>query len=159
MRGFGMFCLHRIEQKFASHTWFHSLSTLRTCASGSQAMGKALEVCRANTRCKKMLEKLEKKDLEGKGNALIRAQDIILELLYSLDQGLLDQGDELAMNLQRLYLYSYRRLIHANLRMDAEAVDEVIKLMENLLEAWEQIAAGDGGNNPASSSPGVALTG
>ena len=108
---------------------------------------------------KRALMLLEKKDLEGKGNALIRAQDIILELLYSLDQGLLDQGDELAMNLQRLYLYSYRRLIHANLRMDADAVDEVIKLMENLLEAWEQIAAGDGGNNPASSSPGVALTG
>ena len=107
---------------------------------------------------KRALMLLEKKDLEGKGNALIRAQDIILELLYSLDQGLLDQGDELAMNLQRLYLYSYRRLIHANLRMDADAVDEVIKLMENLLEAWEQIAAG-GGNNPASSSPGVALTG
>ena len=108
---------------------------------------------------KRALMLLEKKDLEGKGNALIRAQDIILELLYSLDQGLLDQGDELAMNLQRLYLYSYRRLIHANLRMDADAVDEVIKLMENLLEAWEQIAGGDGGNNPASSSPGVALTG
>ena len=39
---------------------------------------------------------IEKKDMEGKGNSLIRAQDIILELLYSLDQSLLDQGDELA---------------------------------------------------------------
>ena len=33
--------------------------------------------------------------MEGKGNALIRSQDIVLELLYSLDQGLLDQGHQI----------------------------------------------------------------
>jgi flagellar protein FliS len=103
---------------------------------------------------------LEKKDMEGKGNALIRAQDVILELLYSLDQGLLDQGEELALNLQRLYLYSYRRLVHANVHMDTEAVEEVIKLMQNLLQAWEQVVlnSGSGGANP-SPSPSVVLTG
>ena len=103
---------------------------------------------------------LEKKDMEGKGNALIRAQDVILELLYSLDQGLLDQGDELALNLRRLYLYSYRRLVHANVHMDTEAVEEVIKLMQNLLQAWEQVVlnSGSGGANP-SPSPSVVLTG
>ena len=103
---------------------------------------------------------LEKKDMEGKGNALIRAQDIILELLYSLDQGLLDQGDELALNLRRLYLYSYRRLVHANVHMDTEAVEEVIKLMQNLLQAWEQVILNDGsgGANPAP-PPRVVLTG
>jgi flagellar basal body P-ring protein FlgI len=41
---------------------------------------------------------------EGKGNCLIRAQDIILELMCALDQQLLDDGNELALNLQRLYL-------------------------------------------------------
>ena len=103
---------------------------------------------------------LEKKDMEGKGNALIRAQDIILELLYSLDQGLLDQDDELARNLRRLYLYSYRRLVHANVHMDTEAVEEVIKLMQNLLQAWEQVILNDGsgGANPAP-PPRVVLTG
>ena len=101
---------------------------------------------------------LEKKDMEGKGNALIRAQDIVLELLYSLDQELLDQGDELALNLQRLYLYSYRRLVHANVHLDTDAVDEVIKLMENLLQAWEQVVDGDSGTGQTP-SPGVALTG
>ena len=61
---------------------------------------------------------LEKKDMEGKGNALIKAQDIILELLYALDQEMLDSGNELALNLQRLYLYSYRRLVQANIHLD-----------------------------------------
>jgi len=103
---------------------------------------------------------LEKKDMEGKGNALIRAQDIILELLYSLDQDLLDQGDELALNLQRLYLYSYRRLVHANVHMDTEAVEEVIKLMQNLLQAWEQVVLNDGsGGADLAPSSSVALTG
>ena len=103
---------------------------------------------------------LEKKDMEGKGNALIRAQDIILELLYSLDQGLLDQDDELALNLRRLYLYSYRRLVHANVHMDTEAIEEVITLMQNLLQAWEQVILNDGsgGANPAP-PPRVVLTG
>ena len=103
---------------------------------------------------------LEKKDMEGKGNALIRAQDVILELLYSLDQGLLDQGEELALNLQRLYLYSYRRLVHANVHMDTEAIEEVITLMQNLLQAWEQVILNDGsgGANPAP-PPRVVLTG
>ena len=107
---------------------------------------------------KRALILLEKKDMEGKGNALIRAQDIVLELLYSLDQGLLDQGDELALNLQRLYLYSYRRLVHANVHLDTDAEDEVIKLMENLLQAWEQVVDGDSGTGQTP-SPGVALTG
>ena len=108
---------------------------------------------------KRALILLDKKDMEGKGNALIRSQDIILELLYSLDQGLLDQGDELAVNLQRLYLYCYRRLVHANVHMDSDAVEEVIKLMENLLQAWEQITGGAGSGEPESSQSGLALTG
>ena len=107
---------------------------------------------------KRALILLQKKDMEGKGNALIRAQDIVLELLYSLDQELLDQGAELALNLQRLYLYSYRRLVHANVHLDTDAVDEVIKLMENLLQAWEQVVDGDSGTGQTP-SPGVALTG
>ena len=107
---------------------------------------------------KRALMLLERKDMEGKGKALIRAQDIILELLYSLDQDLLDQGDELALNLQRLYLYSYRRLVHANVHLDTDTVNEVIKLMENLLQAWEQVAGGDNETDQAP-SPGVALTG
>jgi flagellar secretion chaperone FliS len=112
---------------------------------------------------KKAMLFLEQNDIEGKGNALIRAQDIILELTYALDQKLLDQGDELALNLQRLYLYSYRRLVHANVHMETEPIEEVIKLMENLLGAWEQIiqgnSGGPGGGEGVNVTAGLALTG
>ena len=110
---------------------------------------------------KKAIMHLEQKDMEGKGNALIRAQDIILELTYALDQESLDRGDELALNLQRLYLYSYRRLVHANVRMEVEPIQEVIGLLENLLEAWEQILQSEGGEatGTAPVSSGLVITG
>lgn len=89
---------------------------------------------------KKALIQLEQKDMEGKGKSLIRAQDIILELLYALDQDMLAKGNELAHNLQRLYLYCYRRLVRANVDMDPGAIKEVAELMASLLEAWEKVA-------------------
>ena len=110
---------------------------------------------------KKAKLQLADRDMEGKGNSLIRAQDIVLELLYALDQTLLNEGNELAVNLQRLYLYSYRRLIHANTHLDSDAIDEVVELLNNLLEAWEKVATGGdgGGGLSAKSRSAVALTG
>ncbi|MBT7595096.1 MAG: flagellar export chaperone FliS [Gemmatimonadetes bacterium] len=108
---------------------------------------------------KKALLQLEEEDMEGKGNSLIKAQDIVLELMYALDQGMLDEGNELAANLQRLYLYCYRQLVQANLKMDPKPIGEVIELLANLLEAWEQVAAGGGPDDGGSARPTVALTG
>lgn len=103
---------------------------------------------------------IDKGDLEGKGNALIRAQDIILELLYALDQKMLEGGNELAVNLQRLYLYAYRRLVMANVQIDRGAIDEVAQLMTELLEAWETVVGGEvAGTELATPPAGVALTG
>ena len=109
---------------------------------------------------KKALLQMEQKDLEGKGNSLIKAQDIILELLSALDQNLLNEGNELAVNLQRLYMYSYRRLVHANIHLDPSPIEEVIVVLGNLLEAWEKVS-NDGGDAGVSENPstGVVLTG
>lgn len=110
---------------------------------------------------RKALLQVEQKDMEGKGNSLIRAQDIVLELLYALDQNLLDEGNELAANLQRLYLYCYRRLVHANVQADFKAIEEVIALLANLLEAWEKVVSeGEPAGRPAEQlRAGVVLTG
>ena len=108
---------------------------------------------------RKALLQLEEKDMEGKGNSLIKAQDIILELMCALDQSMLEEGNELAANLQRLYLYCYRQLVQANLKMAPKPIEEVIELLANLLEAWEQVAANGGGDGGGSIHPTVALTG
>lgn len=106
---------------------------------------------------RKALLQLEEKDMEGKGNSLIKAQDIILELMCALDQSMLEEGNELAANLQRLYLYCYRQLVQANLKMAPKPIEEVIELLANLLEAWEQVAA-NGGDGGGGIHPTVALT-
>lgn len=108
---------------------------------------------------RKALIQLEDKDMEGKGNSLIKAQDIILELMCALDQTMLDEGNELAANLQRLYLYCYRQLVQANLKMDPKPIEEVIELLANLLEAWEQVAANSGSDGGGGGQSTVALTG
>jgi len=111
---------------------------------------------------KKALIQLEQKDMEGKGKSLIRAQDIVLELLYALDQDMLAKGNELALNLQRLYLYCYRRLVRANVDMDPEAIKEVVVLMTSLLEAWEKVVGfqGEGETETPEAAPArVAITG
>ena len=108
---------------------------------------------------RKALLQLEEKDMEGKGNSLIKAQDIILELMCALDQSMLEEGNELAANLQRLYLYCYRQLVQANLKMAPKPIEEVIELLANLLEAWEQVAANGGGGGGGGIHPTVALTG
>ncbi|WP_375184231.1 flagellar export chaperone FliS [Aquabacterium sp.] len=61
-----------------------------------------------------------------------------------VDQGLrscldLQNGGELAANLSDLYAYMSMRLLHANLRNDVDALDEVSKLLTSLRTAWVAI--------------------
>ena len=74
-------------------------------------------------------------DLALANAALLRAQDIVMELVASLD---LDAG-EIAEQLADLYAYVYRRLIEANVQKDRDAVAEVIRLMGRIRDAWAQI--------------------
>jgi flagellar protein FliS len=71
---------------------------------------------------------------ETANRSLIRAQEIILELIASLDMS----AGEIAQQLQPLYQYEYQRLLEANLRKDAGAVAEVISLVLPLRAAWAQ---------------------
>ena len=86
------------------------------------------------------IELIEAGDMIGKGERLIRAQDIVLELSDALDKHSLDENTRaISFNLERLYLYIYRRLIRGNLNLDREAIREAKRLMENLYSAWEKI--------------------
>lgn len=67
---------------------------------------------------------------------LIRAQDIVAELMGTLN---LDAG-EVAHNLNRLYDYMQQRLMMANLRKEAAGAVEVRAMLAQLLETWEAIA-------------------
>lgn len=79
---------------------------------------------------------IERKEIQAKGESLSRATRIVLGLQGSLD---LEKGGEIAANLADLYDYCTRRLMHANLKNDVEAVQEVKKLMGEIREAWAQV--------------------
>jgi flagellar protein FliS len=67
---------------------------------------------------------------------LTRAQEIVLELLASLDHS---QGD-LPKQLAALYQYLYQRLVDANVHKDLGAVREAASLVQPLAEAWMHVA-------------------
>ena len=73
-----------------------------------------------------------------KGEAVSRAIDIIANgLRASLD---FSAGDELAGRLAGLYDYMGLRLVHANLKNDLGALQEVGRLLGEIKSAWEEIA-------------------
>jgi len=74
--------------------------------------------------------------VDEKGRSLSRAIAIIDGLRASLDRS---ASAELTDNLDDLYDYMGRRLLHANLRDDTAAVDEVAGLLREIRSAWEAI--------------------
>ena len=50
------------------------------------------------------------------------------------------EATSLAENLERLYVYVYIRLIRGNNHLDCEAIEESIRIMSSLNEAWGQVA-------------------
>lgn len=81
-------------------------------------------------------EGLQTRDLESAHAPLLRAQDIVLELISSLNMDDEGEAGAMARQLAALYEYMYRRLLDANLRKDVEAVDEVRRLIAPVREAW-----------------------
>jgi len=81
-------------------------------------------------------QKIVERDYEGKSKALIKTQDILNELLCSLD---FEKGGAIAKNLDSLYNYTLRRIIHADLQKDLSAIDEVIGILNELKFAWEEV--------------------
>lgn len=78
---------------------------------------------------------LPKKDYESYNNNLIGAQKIIQEFIDSLDR---EVAPQLAENLASLYEYFIRRLVHANIKKDIAAIDEVLTYLKNLKATWEK---------------------
>ncbi len=74
----------------------------------------------------------------AKGLALSKAINIIENgLKVGLDE---ESKDELTQNLIALYAYMVRRLLQANLRNDASAIEEVENLLRNIADGWKEAA-------------------
>ncbi|MFS2220936.1 flagellar export chaperone FliS [Pantoea sp. B65] len=77
-------------------------------------------------------------NIVGKGESLSKAINIIENgLRVGLDE---TSGDELTENLASLYTYMVHRLLQANLRNDADAIQEVETLLRNIADAWKEVS-------------------
>ncbi|MFZ5453530.1 MAG: flagellar export chaperone FliS [Thermodesulfobacteriota bacterium] len=90
----------------------------------------------AITFLKQAKEKMAAQDAAGKGFYFGKALDIIAELNASLN---FQEGKEVSANLFHLYNFMTAHLTRANLNWDAAAVDDVIKMLSQLRDAWEEV--------------------
>ncbi|MCC5895763.1 MAG: flagellar export chaperone FliS [Alkalibacterium sp.] len=80
---------------------------------------------------------VEKEDFSKVNTNLLKAQDIVTELMVSLNH---QNGENaIASELQTLYSYVLNQLIQANLKKDQNKMSETRHLMSELLEAWASI--------------------
>ena len=68
-------------------------------------------------------------------NAIIKTQDLITELMVSLD---FEKGGEIAQNLFSLYMFFNRQLMDANVKKDVDMLKNVLKFVSDLRDAWQQ---------------------
>jgi len=69
---------------------------------------------------------------------ILKAQDIITELLLSLN---MKEGGEISSNLFNLYLYFKKRLLEANIQKSSDILQEVLNHLTILRESWDKISA------------------
>jgi len=75
-------------------------------------------------------------NVASKGEAISRAIEIVGALQSGLNH---DVDTPLVAQLDGLYDYMSRRLLHANLHNDADALDEVTRLLGQVRESWVAI--------------------
>jgi len=76
---------------------------------------------------------IENNDIQKSHEALLRAQDIIMELRSTLDTSY-----EISNNLMSLYDFMRERLIDANIRKDTKPIDEALEIMTELRDTWKE---------------------
>lgn len=79
---------------------------------------------------------LEENKLDLVNGHLIKAQDILSELLNTLD---MDAGGEIAEQLANLYRFFLSELYQANIEKDKTNIVYVREKLQELLESWKEI--------------------
>nr|AGS52157.1 flagellar biosynthesis protein FliS [uncultured bacterium contig00049] len=92
----------------------------------------ALEMLDLKNQDAKIHEKIE-----PIGKAIMKAEEIITELMVSLD---FDQGGDIAKNLFSLYSWFNRELMEANITQDMGRIKTVRDMFSELRDCWSQIA-------------------
>jgi len=80
-------------------------------------------------------ERMQQKDLAGKGVYIGKALAIVTELLVTLN---LEVGGEIAANLEQLYIYLIGEYGSANLNNDQVPLENAHKILVTLRDTWRE---------------------
>ena len=114
-------------------------------------LDRSMELLEANKKGKKDPGKIE---LIGK--AITKTQDILTELMVSLD---FEQGDEIARNLFALYTWFSKELLEGSIKHDILKIMSVRNMMNELRTAWQEIARKNAVDTPNRELAGVNIAG
>lgn len=103
-------------------------------------------------------DELDKKDvqMDKVNNAIVRCQEMITELIASLD---FEKGGEISDNLFNLYMYFNQELTNANISKNKEVVVNIKNMMSKLRESWVQVVAKEGDKKPDTAPAGINIAG
>lgn len=77
---------------------------------------------------------IEKGEMERAHNSLVRAQDIISELNYSLDMEY-----DISKDLRSLYDFVMSKLVDGNINKDINSIEEAIGITSEMRETWKEV--------------------
>ncbi len=78
---------------------------------------------------------IENDDIKARGENIGFAYDIVMELNNTLDHKI---GGDIALNLEKLYLFVNDKLVEANVKANVQPIDEALKVFEILYQGWQE---------------------
>jgi flagellar protein FliS len=75
------------------------------------------------------------KDVKKAHENIVKTQNIFYELIATLD---VNKGGDWAKSLMNIYDFIVRRLVQANIKKDIAIMDEVIPIIEEVRDTWNQ---------------------
>ncbi len=133
-------------------------TNIKTASSGSLILMLYEEgIKQVNSAIEKMeVEKIPAREIESINNHIIKAQEIITELMASLD---LDAGGEIAQNLLSIYSYFNQQLLQANIKKDYKLLLPVKDMMKELQLVWKEVVSAQPAQVTPAKSAGINIAG
>ena len=86
-------------------------------------------------------KKIKKADVQGAHDHLLKAQQIVIELINSLDMNY-----EISEGLLAIYEFILKTLEEANLKKDEQTLEPLEEIIGSLRETWKEISVSNKGN-------------
>jgi flagellar protein FliS len=76
---------------------------------------------------------IEERNIQGANSAIIKAENILVELMTSLDTSF-----DISNDLIKIYDYMHDRLVQANIKKSNEILEEVLNMAVEMRDTWNQ---------------------